>query len=677
MKRIFKYVILSLLLSTSIISTELIAQDFTPIKYVAPFIGTANHGNADPGARAPWGNVSMTPLNVDYKGSDYSKSVYSFGWRKFYGISHVNFVGKGCQDKSSIILLPFYGKTDYKQLKSGTYYKNEDAAPGYYKVEIGPSNRLVPSEFTATKNTGMGRFIFPKDSVGKMFLNLGLISSVVKEGELQIIDDNTIGGVKINNDANIYFTMKFNKKIKASSKFEDSMALYLEFAPSDTPLLVKTGISYTSIDDASIKLNSENPLWDFDAIKDSASEKWNKELSKIKIDEKDINQRKIFYTALYHSIIYPNDHKELNKIYPEIKSMNILGGLPTYKNSTHVNKSDFTITPGGLPKNSNCSDISTWLVFDMKNNTAKSKVIAWDDTSRGKWAAHFELVEIESSLGASSQPAFFYKSTSETPQPLIISLHTWSGDFTQSDPLSNQIVEKNYNYLHPNFRGPNNTPDACGSELVISDLEDAISYAIEHGNVDPDQIHIVGVSGGGYATLLAYMNIKYPVNSFSAWVPISDIESWYWESIGMKRHYAGHIMSATNSKDELDANEARRRSPYYQEYPKELRKDAKLYIYTGVHDGFKGSVPITQSIKMYNKLVKEAYPKRVRNLVPDIDIIELISKQGFPANKNDGKMLSDRKIHYFIKTNNISLTIFEGGHEQLKSVALELIPINK
>lgn len=299
----------------------------------------------------------------------------------------------------------------------------------------------------------------------------------------------------------------------------------------------------------------------------------------------------------------------------------------------------------------------------------------WDDVARGKWRKEFRLVEIESSKGASAQPAFFYRSTAETPQPLIVSLHTWSGDFSQSDPLVGQILEKNYNFIHPNFRGANNHPDACGSELVVSDLEDAIAYAVEHGNVDPAQVHIVGASGGGYATLIAYMNVKYPVNSFSAWVPISDIESWYWESVGSGRHYANHIMSATGSVDALNSQEAIKRSPLHQKYPKKLRQGAKLYIYAGVHDGYKGSVPITQSINMYNKLVKESLPRKERNLISDEDIIELITKQGYPANRDDGNMIGDRKIHYEKSSGDICITLFEGGHEQLVGQAIVLLPI--
>ena len=61
-----------------------------------------------------------------------------------------------------------------------------------------------------------------------------------------------------------------------------------------------------------------------------------------------------------------------------------------------------------------------------------------------------------------------------------------------------------------------------------------------------EEVHIIGVSGGGFATLAAFMNIEYPVKSFSAWVPISDIEAWYWECVGRGSRYAEDILSVVS-----------------------------------------------------------------------------------------------------------------------------------
>lgn len=129
---------------------------------------------------------------------------------------------------------------------------------------------------------------------------------------------------------------------------------------------------------------------------------------------------------------------------------------------------------------------------------------AWDDTKSKDWPVSCKKIDIISTSNDKIQNAYSYKSVGDKPRPLIVSLHTWSYNYELQDSLSWQSIEKNYNYIHPDLRGPNYTFEACGSELVISDIDDAIAYAIKNGNVDTDNIHIIGVSGGGYATFLAY-----------------------------------------------------------------------------------------------------------------------------------------------------------------------------
>lgn len=311
---------------------------------------------------------------------------------------------------------------------------------------------------------------------------------------------------------------------------------------------------------------------------------------------------------------------------------------------------------------------------------------AWDNTTKNQWNSSFRKVEIKSSADGRAQQAYMYATQSKMRKPLIVSLHTWSGDYAQKDPLTNEILARDWNYIHPDFRGVNNKPDAACSWLALSDIEDAIWYALKNTNADPEDVHIIGVSGGGMATLAAYMNIRYPVKSFSAWSPISDLEAWYWESVGRKQKYAADIMKIVSADSVLNREEARRRSPLFQKFPQELRKNAKLYIFEGIHDGYVGSVPITHSINMYNRLVGEikygipqvdqVMLKAVADsdLVSEKEIINLLTKRINPE-YNDRAILFDRKIYLSREYKNINLTIFEGGHEQIPQ-ALGLIPYN-
>lgn len=331
--------------------------------------------------------------------------------------------------------------------------------------------------------------------------------------------------------------------------------------------------------------------------------------------------------------------------------------------------------------------IGILLAFFLSINiSAQTADPEWDDTQSGTWSVKFKQVDITSSTDGKTQKVYLYSTASTTPKPLIVSLHTWSGNYRQKDPLTAEILARDWNYIRPNFRGKNDKPEAMGSPLVISDIEDAIKYALEHTNADPNEVHIIGTSGGGYATLLAYMNVAYAVKSFSAWVPISDIEAWYWESTGRKQKYSDDIFKATSSDSILNAEESRRRSPLYQAFPIEKREDAKLYIYAGIHDGYTGSVPITHSLFMYNRLVGEikynttdktdifSKANSDSELVSEIEVIDLLSKRTNP-NKS-GKKLFGRDIHLQKRYGNIQLTVFEGDHEQIPQ-ALGLIPYEK
>ena len=116
-----------------------------------------------------------------------------------------------------------------------------------------------------------------------------------------------------------------------------------------------------------------------------------------------------------------------------------------------------------------------WLTFFLISCTNDK---AKEQPNLEKWSDEFEVVEIKSPIDGETQKAYFYKTTSSEPQPLIVSLHTWSFDYTQYDSINIQSVEKDLNYIHPDFRGPNKSKDACCSDLVISDIDAAIDFAI-------------------------------------------------------------------------------------------------------------------------------------------------------------------------------------------------------
>lgn len=202
----------------------------------------------------------------------------------------------------------------------------------------------------------------------------------------------------------------------------------------------------------------------------------------------------------------------------------------------------------------------------------------------------FRLDSIRSALDGNVQRFYYYRSTAPVKQPLVVVLHQWSAGYQATEfTLRQQAKAKNWHYVFPDFRGANNHPKACCSDYVIRDLDEVIDWAVQSLNVDEKRIHIVGVSGGGYATLCAFMKAKRPISSFSAWVPITDLESWYHESLARKTKYAGDILRCTGADaDTLDGVKARARSPMYWQTPVRKLSATKLRLFAGIHDGYTG-----------------------------------------------------------------------------------------
>jgi pimeloyl-ACP methyl ester carboxylesterase len=280
---------------------------------------------------------------------------------------------------------------------------------------------------------------------------------------------------------------------------------------------------------------------------------------------------------------------------------------------------------------------------------------------------------IHSTLDKNAQVFYYDKSNSSEAKPLLVELHSWSNTAdSQKEILAEQAHSKNWNYILPNFRGVNNHFKACCSEFVINDIDEAIDWALQHMKVDKKNIYIIGNSGGGYATMAMYMKSRHNIRAFSAWSSISDLATWYEESVERKNKYADEIIQCTNANGVLDDQKARERSPLFWETPIKKRRNSALQIYAGIHDGYTGSVPISQSIHFYNKLLIDTGETDDARYVSSNDTSIMLKTQSFPL-KKPIKKIDNRAILYQKSSKKITITIFEGTHEILKNVALDLI----
>lgn len=273
---------------------------------------------------------------------------------------------------------------------------------------------------------------------------------------------------------------------------------------------------------------------------------------------------------------------------------------------------------------------------------------------------------------ASEQPTLFWfpERKNDIAVPLLVALHTWSGDYLQAGgevKYAEWCLQNGWAFVHPNFRGPNRTPAALGSDLMVADIRAVVEWAKRETSIDETRIYAIGVSGGGHATQLLAGRTPEIWAGISSWCGITDIAAWHTETTAAgRKNYAGHIEGAIGGppdESETTMAEASHRSPLTW---LENAAAVPLDLNHGIEDGRSGSVPFTHSLRAFNAVV----PETAR--IPEAEIGAWYAD---PASMPRDSSLSDtlyganpplyRKTH-----GNTRVTVFQGGHEILHEAAL-------
>ncbi len=281
-----------------------------------------------------------------------------------------------------------------------------------------------------------------------------------------------------------------------------------------------------------------------------------------------------------------------------------------------------------------------------------------------------EKITYPCSIDSSFQPAFRLLACGPSPRPLLVALHTWSCTCETGIERYTQLCrEKNWHLIYPDFRGPNKTAQACGSDQVVADIADAAIYMQKNFAVDASRIYLSGGSGGGHATLLLAGRRPELWAAASAWCPISDIAAWHRECLNTRHHgYAEHIELACGGNPMNQAaawQEALKRSPltYLQN-----ATGFPLDISTGIHDGHTGSVPVSQAIHAYNLL---AAPQ---DKIAQEDIDYIVLHERVPEHllwADQDPAFGKYKVYLRKQSRMVRLSLFEGGHDLLSWPAFD------
>ncbi len=310
--------------------------------YVDPFIGTADHGHTFPGACMPFGMVQLSPDNgVD--GWDWC-SGYHRSTNIIAGFSHTHLSGTGCFDLADISAMPTIkelhdamfkpGPKHVQALVSTFSHDTESASPGYYRVRLADDG--IDVELTAAKRAGFHRYTYPDGKARKVVFDLGFRingDNPVDTGIRKIAPD-TLAGWRHSKGwtpfQRVYFVAQFSEPVgelktwcgapgaegAVTGKVVKAAAI---FPAGSKQLAMRVGISSVSIEGALANLAAEPPPSGFDAVRAAARKAWNDELGRITVETPSDDLKKIFYTAMYHSFIFPGAFSDVDGRYKGYK----------------------------------------------------------------------------------------------------------------------------------------------------------------------------------------------------------------------------------------------------------------------------------------------------------------------------------------------------------------------
>ncbi len=355
---------LILLCCISFLTLQIQGQNDALIRYVNPFVGTQRMGHTYPGATVPFGAVQLSPDTdtVPYAvNGKYNPKVYEYcaGYQyddpTIVGFSHTHFSGTGHSDLGDFLIMPTTGKL---QLNPGTEKKpesgyrsrfshvNETAEPNYYQVLL--DDHGINAELTTSNRVGFHRYTFPENDEAHLIFDLmhGIYNYDGKNvwTFVRVENDSLITGYRQTSGwartRTVYFAMEFDKPFESYGhkkynppvyrgfyrKFDEEhnfpemagreIRAWFDFdMKKGEALQVKFAMSSVSTEGALNNLREEIPGWDFDAVKAAGQEKWEQELSRIKVETMNEEDKRVFYTALYHTFLTPVIYEDVDGRY--------------------------------------------------------------------------------------------------------------------------------------------------------------------------------------------------------------------------------------------------------------------------------------------------------------------------------------------------------------------------
>lgn len=317
---------------------KIFSQQLT--EFVNPLIGTQGvffYGRTTPFVTPPFGMTHWTPVT---RKARIAVPLYNYLDTRIRGFRASHKPAMWMGDYGHVTIKPVIGKISKKKLKQNFFFSHssEISKPHYYKVDL-LTQKLsrIKVEMTATSRCGILKFEFPKNEAPAIFIEASELPD--SNGWVKIIPDKKeiIGWNKDRQSAHLgpplpnfkgYFVIQFseafesfgvydNEELKNDSaeQIANRCGAWVHFANNTKAVEVRIATSFISIEQARENLQTEIADRNFEVVENETKQQWENYLSRIELEGATKKQKGIFYSAMYHTLLFPRTFSEYGKYY--------------------------------------------------------------------------------------------------------------------------------------------------------------------------------------------------------------------------------------------------------------------------------------------------------------------------------------------------------------------------
>ncbi len=299
-----------------------------PVDYVSTLVGTQSKfelstGNTYPATALPWGMNFWTP-QTGKMGDGWA---YTYDADKIRGFKQTHQPSPWMNDYGQFAIMPITGGLVFDQDRRASWFshKAEVAKPYYYKVYL--ADHDVTTELAPTERAVMFRFTYPKTKNAYVVIDAFDKGSYVKI----IPEENKIIGYSTKNSGGVpenfknYFVIQFDKPFTFTSGVKENNILPNEtevqgnhtgaiigFATQKGEIVhARVASSFISYEQAELNLK-ELGKDSFDQLVTKGKDTWNREMSKVDVEDDNIDNLRTFYSCLYRSMLFPRSFYEID-----------------------------------------------------------------------------------------------------------------------------------------------------------------------------------------------------------------------------------------------------------------------------------------------------------------------------------------------------------------------------